>query len=64
MKPEVRITLFRDEIPVETVADILGIHKNSVVNKLNGKTPFTVDEAVLIKRELLKEATLEDFARI
>lgn len=31
------------------VAKLLGIHWNSVMNKMNGKTVFSVDEAVKIR---------------
>lgn len=42
-------------ITIEAVAAILGIHRNSASNKVNGETPFTVDEAFKLKSTLFPE---------
>ena len=40
--------LARSGISMEEVFKMLGIHRNSVANKLNGETSFTVEEAFKI----------------
>lgn len=36
-------------ISLEAIAQLLDIHRNSAANKVNGRTRFTVDEALLIR---------------
>ena len=36
-------------ISIEDIAQLLKIHRNSVANKINGRSRFTVDEALLIR---------------
>lgn len=47
--------LEQKSISIETVAKILGIHRNSAANKINGRTPFTIEEGFILKRELFPE---------
>lgn len=42
-------------ISIEAVAAVLNIHRNSASNKINGSTPFTVDEAFKLKATLFPE---------
>lgn len=35
-------------ISINDVAELLGIHRNSVSNKLHGKSAFTLDEAIAV----------------
>lgn len=35
-------------IAINDIAELLGIHRNSVANKLYGKTGFSLDEALQI----------------
>lgn len=35
-------------ISINDVAELLGIHRNSVSNKLYGKSAFTLDEAIAV----------------
>lgn len=42
-------------ISIETLAKILGIHRNSASNKVCGKTQFTITEAYMVKKSLLPE---------
>lgn len=46
-----------------TVANHLGIHINSLSNKLEGKTAFTVDEALEIIENYLPEVDIKQFSR-
>lgn len=39
----------RRDITIEAVAKALGIHRNSVYNKLNGSSSFSIEEAITIK---------------
>lgn len=43
----------------ETVAALLNIHRNTLKNKLDGESDFTVPEAFSIKRNLLPEYDLD-----
>lgn len=38
----------KKNITIEEVSKLLGIHRNSVANKINGDSSFTVDEAFKI----------------
>lgn len=38
----------KHKISINDLAELLGIHRNSVTNKLYGKSCFTLDEALLI----------------
>ena len=48
-----KLALYENNITIETVAEFLGIHRNSVANKLNGIRPFTIEEAKKLKKGLL-----------
>lgn len=41
------------------IAKTLGIHRNSVANKLNGITPFTVEEAFKIQAVFFPDLELK-----
>lgn len=34
----------------EAIANLLGIHRNSVYNKINGESKFSIDEAIVIRK--------------
>lgn len=42
-------------ISIETVAKLLGIHRDTVTNKLNGESEFTYAQAELIQDALFPE---------
>lgn len=42
-------------ISIEAVAGLLQIHRNSASSKVNGATPFTIDEAFQVKNKLFPE---------
>lgn len=42
--------LARKGVSMEEVSKALEIHRNSVANKINGDTPFTVEEAFKIQK--------------
>lgn len=39
----------RNDITIEVMAKQLGIHRNSVANKLRGPSAFSIEEAMMIK---------------
>ncbi len=51
--------LAKKKISKESIAECLGIHRNSVTNKLNGGS-FSVDEAVEIRDKFFPEWKIED----
>lgn len=44
-----RSEMTRRGITVDEIASALCVHRNSVINKINGKTPFSVEEAFLLR---------------
>lgn len=49
----------RKGITIEELARFLGIHRNSVSNKINGETPFSVNEAFEIQKKYFPKLSLE-----
>lgn len=43
---------------IEDIAKVLGIHKNTAANKVNGITPFTVEEAIRLQESCFPESDL------
>ena len=39
----------KKNITNESIANLLGIHRNSVYNKINGESQFSIDEALAIR---------------
>lgn len=54
-----RLELRRVGVTQEQVADHLGMSTSNLVNKLSGKTPFTVAEIVDIRDTFAPDATLD-----
>ena len=52
------IEIAKKNIERNTIAQVLGIHRNSLNNKLSGATQFTVDEAFMIKKVFFPEFDL------
>lgn len=46
-------------ISMEAVASLLGIHRNTASNKINGDTPFTIQESFKLKKNLFPEYDME-----
>ncbi len=44
-------------ISIETLAKILGVHRNTVQNKLDGESEFTIGQAQIIIDTILPEYT-------
>ncbi len=50
-------------ITIEAVSKLLGLHRNTISNKLNGKTPFSIDEAIEIKDAFFSDWKMEELFR-
>ena len=46
------------KISIENIASLLGIHRNSVANKLNGESSFSIEQAVLIQEAYFPDLSL------
>ena len=44
-------------ITIDAMANLLGVHRNTVQNKLDGKSEFTIGEAQLIIETMFPEYT-------
>lgn len=45
----------RCDITAQSISELLGIHRNSVANKLNGQSSFSIEEAIRIKNTFFPE---------
>ncbi len=48
------------DITNEAIAECLGIHRNSVANKVNGATAFSFEEAIKIRNTFFPSYKLEE----
>ena len=51
--------LGRNDITIESIAECLKIHRNSVANKLNGNSSFSIDESVKIQEKYFPDLELK-----
>lgn len=49
----------KNDITIEEISKLLGIHRNSVANKINGDSAFTIDEAFAIQRNYFPKLSLD-----
>lgn len=56
---ELKGEMAKNKVSIENLADLLKIHRNSVANKLNGNSSFTVDEAIMVRDAFFPTKTLE-----
>lgn len=47
------------DITIKTISELLGIHRNSVSNKLEGNTNFSIDEAVKIRNAFFPDMRID-----
>lgn len=47
------------KISIESIADLLGIHRNSVANKLNGESAFSIEQAMLIQETFFPDLEIK-----
>lgn len=63
MVTEAKGKLVQYKIKQKDVAQALGLHTNTLRNKLDGLKPFTVDEALKIQRIFLPDCDINVFSR-
>lgn len=44
----------------ESIANLLGIHRNSVYNKLKGLSSFSVEEAIIIRDNFFPNSNIDE----
>ncbi|HUM44362.1 MAG TPA: helix-turn-helix transcriptional regulator [Fervidobacterium sp.] len=59
MFPNLKAEMARNNIKSMTLAEILGISYDSVINKINGKTDFTRSEIFKIRDTLFPDLSLD-----
>ena len=47
-------------VSIEEIAKFLGIHRNSVSNKINGNSKFTIEEAFKIHKRFFQDMNMEE----
>ena len=50
----------RRDVTIESIAQVLDIHRNSVANKLKGDSTFYIDEAIKIRDAFFPDADLSE----
>ena len=51
--------LAKRKVSIEGLATLLGIHRNSVANKLNGESSFSIEQAVMIQETYFPDLSLK-----
>lgn len=59
MFPNLEAEMARKGLKGKDLAEILGVRVATVYDKLNGKYPFSLDEAMKIKRTFFPEYSIE-----
>jgi plasmid maintenance system antidote protein VapI len=60
MYPNLRAEMARYNLKTKDLERVLKLTNKSVNNKLSGKTPFTIPEAVIIRDKLFPKKTIDD----
>lgn len=50
----------KEKVTIEAISKLLGIHRNSVANKLNGSTAFTIEETIQIQETFFPDCNLKE----
>lgn len=48
------------KVTIEDIAEYLRIHRNSVSNKINGNSKFTIEEAFGIHKKFFQDMNMEE----
>lgn len=59
MLVNLRSEMYKRRITIERIAEFLGIHRNSVSNKLEGNTEFSIEEAFKIRDEFFDDLGMD-----
>lgn len=54
-----KMALFEKGFSMEEVAKKIGLHRNTLANKINGKSKFYIDEIQALKSQFLPDMTLD-----
>lgn len=57
-KGNLRRAMQAKNVSIDAVAALLGVHRNTVSNKLEGSTSFYIEECYLLKKALFPEYDL------
>ena len=49
----------KKKVSIEDISALLGIHRNSVANKLNGESAFSVEQSFLIQETYFPDLSLK-----
>lgn len=55
MYDNLKVLMSRKNITIEVIARLLGVHRDTISNKLAGESEFTYGQAVLIHETLFPE---------
>lgn len=59
MLANLRTEMYKRKVTIESVADYLGIHRNSVSNKLEGTTEFSIEEAFKLRDKFFNDVGMD-----
>lgn len=54
-----RSEMLANKVTIEEMAAYLGVHRNSVANKLNGTSNFSIDESMKIQEKFFPDKDLK-----
>ena len=63
MYPNLRAELARKDLSIPQLAELTGIKTTTLYDKYNGRSAFSLDEAVLIRDSLCLEMSIDDLFR-
>ena len=63
MYPNLRAELARKDLSIPQLAELTGIKTTTLYDKYNGRSAFSLDEAVLIRDSLGLEMSIDDLFR-
>lgn len=46
-------------ISIESISELLKIHRNSVANKLNGESTFSIEQAILVQEKFFPDLEIK-----
>lgn len=50
----------KKNITNESIAQLLGVHRNSIYNKINGESKFSIDEAIAIRSAFFPDYDIDE----
>ncbi len=56
---KLRLEMLAKKVTIEEMAAYLGVHRNSVANKLNGSSNFSIDESMKIQEKFFPDKDLK-----